>query len=320
MADSKISELPEATSVGAADLVVIVQSGTTKQATQALVVAGSTPNTGTKSVAGQTTFTGAVITTQTLTAVINHDMVTDTSALNAGTDDAAYCSFDAHYTATGTHTYDHLAGFQYRPIFTGSGAVSELRGFWSLPTHSGAGVVTNLKHFMINPPTGGGPITNQYGIFFAALTGATNNFLMYSTDQVSPCYFSSQFQIGITADQAGSAATDGHISLRGYGAAAGSMMMLGYHGTDQAGWIQASDFTHSAYAKLRLNPSGGPVCLGKPSLATNAAADFVYLQEMAGTPSGTPTAITGRIPIVVDTTGGKIWVYYGGSWKYAALT
>jgi len=320
MASVKISELPVAASVGSTDLVCIVQAGVTMQAAQSLVVAGLTPNTGTKTVAGQTTFTGPTILTQTLTGVINHDTVTDTSSLTAGTDDAAYCSYDVHYTATGAKTYNHLAGFQYRPTYSGSAGVSELRGFWSLPTHSGAGTVTNLKHFMVNPPAGGGPITNQYGVFFAPLTGATNNYLIYSTDQVSPTYLSSQIQIGITADQAGSAATDGHISLRGYGAAAGSMMMLGYHGTDQAGWIQASDFTHSAYAKLRLNPSGGPVCLGKPSLATNAAADFVYLQEMAGTPSGTPTAITGRIPIVVDTTGGKIWVYYGGGWKYAALT
>lgn len=50
------------------------------------------------------------------------------------------------------------------------------------------------------------------------------------------------------------------------------------------------------------------------ALATNATDGFIYLPTCAGTPTGVPTTFTGTVPIVYDTTGGKLYTRVGGSW------
>lgn len=62
------------------------------------------------------------------------------------------------------------------------------------------------------------------------------------------------------------------------------------------------------------------VVVGTAALATNATDGFIYLPTCAGTPTGVPTANTGRVPWVYDTTNDKIYIY-NGAWKAtAALT
>ena len=63
--------------------------------------------------------------------------------------------------------------------------------------------------------------------------------------------------------------------------------------------------------------SGGNVVIGTAALATNATNGFVYVPGCAGTPTGVPTAFTGRVPIVVDTTNNKLYFYSGGAWRDA---
>ncbi len=62
------------------------------------------------------------------------------------------------------------------------------------------------------------------------------------------------------------------------------------------------------------------VVLGSAALATTATDGFLYLTSCPGTPTGVPTAFTGRVPCVIDDSGGKIWAYYGGAWHFALLT
>jgi len=50
------------------------------------------------------------------------------------------------------------------------------------------------------------------------------------------------------------------------------------------------------------------------ALVTTATNGFTYIPTCAGTPTGTPTAITGKVPIVADTTNNKLYVYLGGAW------
>lgn len=50
-------------------------------------------------------------------------------------------------------------------------------------------------------------------------------------------------------------------------------------------------------------------------LATNSTSGFPYIPTCAGTPTGVPTAITGVVPMIFDTTGVKLWIYTGGAWK-----
>jgi hypothetical protein len=64
----------------------------------------------------------------------------------------------------------------------------------------------------------------------------------------------------------------------------------------------------------------GNVAIGSAALATTATDGFLYIESCAGTPTGVPTAITGRVPIVFDSTNNKLYVYDGGWLATAALT
>lgn len=54
------------------------------------------------------------------------------------------------------------------------------------------------------------------------------------------------------------------------------------------------------------------IITGNAAIATNATAGFLYITSCAGTPTGVPTAITGRTPMVWDSTNKKLYVYDGG--------
>jgi len=55
--------------------------------------------------------------------------------------------------------------------------------------------------------------------------------------------------------------------------------------------------------------------LNNAAIATNATDGFIYLASGAGTPTGTPTTFTGRIPLYIDTTNSQLWLFMGGAWK-----
>lgn len=58
--------------------------------------------------------------------------------------------------------------------------------------------------------------------------------------------------------------------------------------------------------------------IGTGALATSATSGFLYIPTCAGTPTGTPLAYGGRVPIVYDTVGEKFWIY-NGSWVGVVL-
>lgn len=63
--------------------------------------------------------------------------------------------------------------------------------------------------------------------------------------------------------------------------------------------------------------SSGSFSIGTGAVATTATNGFLYVTACAGTPTGVPTAITGRVPIVVDSTNNKLYFYSGGAWRDA---
>lgn len=63
-----------------------------------------------------------------------------------------------------------------------------------------------------------------------------------------------------------------------------------------------------------LADSGSTIVGDQAALATNATNGFLYVPACAGTPTGTPTAVTGKIPIVADSTNNKLYIYSGGAW------
>ncbi len=53
------------------------------------------------------------------------------------------------------------------------------------------------------------------------------------------------------------------------------------------------------------------------ALSTSATNGFTFIPSCAGTPTGTPAiSPTGTVPMVADTTNGKLWFYVGGAWHY----
>jgi hypothetical protein len=54
--------------------------------------------------------------------------------------------------------------------------------------------------------------------------------------------------------------------------------------------------------------------LANAALATNATTGFLHVPSCAGTPTGVPTLFTGTIPVVVDSTNNKMYIYSGGAW------
>jgi hypothetical protein len=69
-----------------------------------------------------------------------------------------------------------------------------------------------------------------------------------------------------------------------------------------------------------LVDGAGNVVVSNAALATTATDGFLYIPTCAGAPTGTPTAKTGRVPIVFDSTNNQIYIYDGSWLSTAALT
>lgn len=69
--------------------------------------------------------------------------------------------------------------------------------------------------------------------------------------------------------------------------------------------------------RMRIDNSGNVIAGASAALATTATNGFLYVPTCAGTPTGTPTTVTGMAPIVVNTTNNKLYFYSGGAWRDA---
>jgi hypothetical protein len=75
------------------------------------------------------------------------------------------------------------------------------------------------------------------------------------------------------------------------------------------------EFTRSDANFVELYTRGG-----EGGLAVGATTGFAYLPSIAGTPTGTPAIVAGRVALAIDPAAGVIWTYAGGAWKSATLT
>ena len=84
-----------------------------------------------------------------------------------------------------------------------------------------------------------------------------------------------------------------------------------------SGSYQPIAFYTSASRRLELSVAGNIVLGTQAALATNATDGFTYIPTCAGTPTGVPTAYTGKVAMVYDTTNNEFYIY-NGAWKSGA--
>lgn len=121
----------------------------------------------------------------------------------------------------------------------------------------------------------------------------------------------------------GTSAPDARLSVNGiasFGAGAAATPSIAAFGDLNTGfWFPAADTIAASTAgseRLRVDANGN-VVINTAAIATTATNGFLYVPSCAGTPTGTPTTFTGRVPIVVDTTNNKLYFYSGGQWRDA---
>jgi hypothetical protein len=78
-----------------------------------------------------------------------------------------------------------------------------------------------------------------------------------------------------------------------------------------------ADGAATSTERMRITSAGNIVAGGSAALATTASNGFLYVPTCVGTPTGTPTTITGMAPIVVDTTNNKLYFYSNSAWRDA---
>lgn len=104
---------------------------------------------------------------------------TDETRFNGVAGAQAYASFDAKATTIGTTNYDHINGFQARPVHGSTGTIATIYGHTSSPENRG-GLATDVFGYHAADAVGAGPVTTQYGYFCAALAKGVNNFAFFS--------------------------------------------------------------------------------------------------------------------------------------------
>ena len=76
----------------------------------------------------------------------------------------------------------------------------------------------------------------------------------------------------------------------------------------------ASMFLPNPAIAAGFSDSRGNLAVGTTALATAATDGFIYDASMPGIPTGTPTAYSGRVPLVYDTADDRLYVY-NGIWR-----
>lgn len=88
---------------------------------------------------------------------------------------------------------------------------------------------------------------------------------------------------------------------------------LGLDNSDSDAFVISNNANLGTSTALRIDTNLN-VAVGNAALATSATDGFLYIPTCAGTPTGVPTTITGRIAMIYDTTNDQFWFYRGG-WK-----
>lgn len=263
---------------------------------------------------------------------------TDNSAFTAGVR-AQFASFNRTKGAASTITRDIAYLLETPTQGTNNASIADNTSFtgnWFINSTS-----TNPSLFSGNVGIGGSPST-AYGLFtsitglaatissadttgmgvsgsFAstATTGATGIYVAATTANSS---FTCGRLVGLWIDNTAKGASS-TITRR-----IGALIQPVSDGTNNANLVLGQDtinFTGSwnvysdSTAPSRFG-NGASFIVGSAALSTSATDGFLYIPTCAGTPTGVPTAQTGTVAMVFDTTNNRFYIYDGG-WISVAL-
>lgn len=291
MADKKISQLSNAsTPLAGTEVLPIVQSGSTVQVSVANLTAGRTVASATLTVDANSS-SDAVRITQTGSG--NALLVEDSS----NPDSTPFVINASGNVGIGTSSPDALLSVNTVASF-GAGAVGA-------PSIAAKGDLDTGVWF---------PAANN----FAVSTGATERLRIDNAGNVGIGTTSPGNKLDVVS--AGSS----QIRVKD-GVNATAYYDFGRDGTDGFFGFSGAQTTYSGYKwsvnagteVMRITNDGNIVAGKSVALATTATNGFLYVPTCAGLPTGTPTAITGMAPIVVDTTNNKLYFYSNGAWRDA---
>lgn len=126
-------------------------------------------------------------------------------------------------------------------------AIAGLRGSYHRVKHNGSGIVTGAAGIMVDSVanSGGGTITNTFGVYIAAQTAGTSNWGVYQLGTTTPNMFAGPLTLGSAAGpiiKSGSGSPEGVVTapvssiyLRTNGTA-GSLLYQKQTGTGNTGW------------------------------------------------------------------------------------
>lgn len=86
-------------------------------------------------------------------------------------------------------------------------------------------------------------------------------------------------------------------------------------GATNSGKLEIYIWLAGAAARTGAFLADRSVLLGPGALATTVVAGFVYIPTCAGVPTGVPTAQTGFVPMIYDTTNLRLYIYAAGAWR-----
>lgn len=113
-------------------------------------------------------------------------------------------------------------------------------------------------------------------------------------------------------------ATDAFVGVHntgGSGTTAGDLVLMPRCSTGVNNNIILLTGQTNPAARLTIDASGN---IYPTSGTTSMTNGFFYIPAAAGAPSGTPTSISGRLPMYYDSTNNNFYIYNGG-WKKVAL-
>jgi hypothetical protein len=221
-----------------------------------------------------------------------------------GTGLSSYTAGDLPYYASGT-AFSKLAIGAANRVLTSSGSapqwVTSLTGLTGVSS-SGFTNTSLSSGRLVYSTTGGaqtdsGSLTFDGTNLFAGTTSSGANLRLY-------------------------ASVDGSNGLLRFFDQGGSRRLDIYASGTTAAYISTGGSVPLVFAVndaecARITAAKSFVAGAQAALATNATDGFLYVPTCAGTPTGTPTAITGMAPIVVNTTNNKLYFYSGGAWRDA---